>query len=350
MATNRSGGKVIRDPSAGGNDLCPCGSGKKFKQCCYDRQVSGQPPPGAREVLGELRKLVEGRSFGSLEELQSFTDRFMRQRNQAPLDEFHGLSPEQMHRILDFPFDSPELVTYAQVAGGDPKAPILTLFGLLAKAIGEQGLKPTATGNLPRNVCREAALAYWGDEAYRKETRFAGINKEDDFSGLHVTRLVAEQAGLIRKCRGRFILSRECRTLLDDHGPAGIYPRLLHSYARNYNWAYRDRYPDLGFIQHSFLFTLYLLNLNGGEWLPEVFYEDAFLRAFPRVLSEVAPTPYFTPEQTVRSCYTLRTLVNFTVFLGLAEVEPTTKELYNRHYRVRKRPLLAETVRFHISK
>jgi hypothetical protein len=39
--------------------------------------------------------------------------------------------------------------------------------------------------------------------------------------------------------------------------------------------------------------------------------------------------------------------VNFAAFLGLAEVEPTTKEPYHRDYRVRKRPLLAEAVRFH---
>jgi hypothetical protein len=50
----------------------------------------------------------------------------------------------------------------------------------LVTSNSEKGLKPTATGNLPRNVCREVASAYWGD--------------------------------------GRFILSRECRTLLADHG------------------------------------------------------------------------------------------------------------------------------------
>jgi ABC-type multidrug transport system fused ATPase/permease subunit len=31
--------------------------------------------------------------------------------------------------------------------------------------------------------------------------------------------------------------------------------------------------------------------------------EEEMLRAFPKVLSEVAPTPYSTPEKTVRSCY-----------------------------------------------
>lgn len=121
-----------RDSSPGRNDPCPCGSGRKFKKCCYDRQVFGEPPSEATEALEELRHLIEGQKFASLKELQAFTDRFMRQRNQVPLDDFQGLSPEQMHRILDFSVDSPELVTYAPVVAGDPNAPILTLFGLLS--------------------------------------------------------------------------------------------------------------------------------------------------------------------------------------------------------------------------
>ena len=332
----------------GRNDPCPCGSGRKYKNCCLEDRGSGSLPDGPAGVFAEIRQALQGRQFSSLEEVRSFTDRVMRQRNQASLDDFHGLSPEQMHRILVFPFDSPELVTYAPLVAPDSSAPILTLFGLLAEAIGEKGLKPTAKGNLPRDVCREAASAYWGDEAVREDGRFVHIGKEEDFSHLHVTRLVAELSGLIRKSRGCFILGRECRTLLADHGLCGIYPRLLRSYARDFNWAYRDGHPDLGIMQRSFLFTLYLLHLHGGDWQPEVFYEDAFLRAFPRVLSEVAPTPYSTPEKTVRSCYAWRALVNFAVFLGLAEVEPTTKDRYDGHYRVRKRPLLANAVRFHI--
>ena len=137
----------------GRNDPCPCGSGRKHKNCCLEDQGSGLHHDGPAGVFAEIRQALEGRQFSSLEELRAFTDRFMRQRNQASLDEFHGLSPEWMHRILVFPFDSPELVTYAPLVAPDSSAPILTLFGLLAEAIGEKGLKPTAKGNLPRNVC-----------------------------------------------------------------------------------------------------------------------------------------------------------------------------------------------------
>lgn len=44
----------------------------------------------------------------------------------------------------------------------------LYLFNLLVDAIGEQGLKATATGNLPRNFCRESALASPGEEEYQQ--------------------------------------------------------------------------------------------------------------------------------------------------------------------------------------
>jgi hypothetical protein len=45
------------------------------------------------------------------------------------------------------------------------------------------------------------ASAYWGDESIREDGRIVHIGKEEDFSHLHVTRLVAGLSGLIRKSR-----------------------------------------------------------------------------------------------------------------------------------------------------
>jgi hypothetical protein len=333
--------------TVGRNDPCPCGSGKKYKKCCLGKEAPARSDAPAG-VAGELRQALEGREFGSLAEAQAFAERFMSRRNRAPADDFAGLSPEQMFRFLNFPWDSPELVTLPAVVAGAAEAPIGRLFGLLAAAIGEAGLKPTATGNLPRNFCREAALTFWGEESFREKTRFRGINKEDDFPELHVTRLVGELAGLVRRYRGRFILSRECRRLLTEHGSAGLYPRLLQAYARDFNWSYRDRYPELEIIQRSFLFTLYLLQRYGDEERPHAFYEDAFLRAFPRALDEV-PSDYFFPaDSTVRGCFTLRALVNFAGFFGLATVVPITASIFCKDFRVQKLPLLAAAIRFHL--
>ena len=71
--------------------------------------------------------------------------------------------------------------------------------------------------------------------------------------------------------------------------------------------------------------------------------------SLPVVLNEVPPEPYIEPEKAFRSCYAWRTLVHFTGFLGLAEVEPITEERLCHQYRVRALPLLGEAVHFQFS-
>jgi hypothetical protein len=339
----------MKIPATGRNDPCPCGSGKKYKKCCLGKDESIASGHGAKGASSEQRQALEGRQFNSLEEVQAFDKHRTQQQNQRSLDEFHGLSPEQMYRLLYFPFASPQLVRFPEALDTTPSAPILTLFGLLVGTIGEQGLKPTAKGNLPQKFCREAALAYWGEQTYRQNTRFGGINREDDFPDLHVTRLVAELAGLIRKYKGRFILSRDCRALLAGDGLTALYPRLLRTYIEQFNWSYRDGYPELRLIQTAFLFTLYMLTRFGDTWQPHEFYEDSFLRAFPTVLDEIPSSPVFSPEEEIRSCYTWRTLVHFAGFLGLAAVEPVSEERFCHQYRVKALPLLHEALQFHLS-
>jgi hypothetical protein len=336
--------------SIGRNDPWPCGSGKKYKRCCMSYHAADTSPGNPlTEAKAEINKFIEGKQFSSQDDLQAQVQSFYQQRNQTPLDDFQGLSPEQMHRMLYFPFDTPRLVSFPQVLPTKTTAPAITLFSLLTEAIGQKGLKSTATGNLPQNFCREAAQTLWGQEKYRDRTKYAGINTETDFFELHIIRITATIAGLIRKYRSRFVLTKKCSVMLAGHGMDGIYPLLFAGYVRRFNWAYRDRYPELGFIQQSFLFSLYLLFRHGADWHPNTFYEDCFLKAFPMVIESVGSHPMSSPEETVRSCYTWRCLVNFAGFFGLAQVEPVSEDILNREYRIKKQPLLDQAVHFHFS-
>ena len=330
----------------GRNDPCPCGSGKKYKKCCLGQSEPAVPAVAGSAAMDEIRGLLQGRSFGSLKEAEAFVGWHMAKRNRSSLGDLEGLSPEQMHRLLYFPFDSPRLLTFPDVLEVEPDAPIIRLFSLLAAAIGEAGLKPTARGNLPRNFCREAALAYFGEEYYREVTRFAGINSETDFRDLHVARLVAEMAGLIRKYKGKFILSRKYRDLLTRRGLAGIYPCLFQAFVREFEWGYLDRYPDLPFIQTSFAFTLFMLAKYGNQPLPDTFYIEKYLRAFPSLLGEVPEISYTTPEKFVGGCYSHRTFTRFAEFMGLAEIERVGHRLFPDKILIRKTPLLEEVVKF----
>ncbi len=50
----------------GRNDPCPCGSGRKYKNCCLEDQGSGSPPEGPAGVFAEIRQALQGRQFSSL--------------------------------------------------------------------------------------------------------------------------------------------------------------------------------------------------------------------------------------------------------------------------------------------
>jgi hypothetical protein len=332
----------------GRNDPCPCGSGQKYKKCCLGKSESESFTGGTGGVTAELLEFLQGRSFRTMKEANAFVGWQISRQNRQGRADFDGLSPEQMTRILYSPFDSPNIATFAPVPDEASDAPLLRLFYLLTAAIGEDGLKPTATGNLPRNRCREIGLTYHGEDGYREATRFGGINTEPDFPELHVTRLVAELAGLIRKYKGKFILSKHCRQLLADGGAGAMYPILFEAFVRRYEWGYQDRYPEFPFIQSSFLFTLLLLSRYGDEPRPESFYVDRYLKAFPMLLQEAPEIGYQTPEQFVGRCYSLRTLERFAEFLGLVAIERIGERILPDEIKVRKLPLLDRVVRFNL--
>ncbi len=247
----------------GRNDPCPCGSGKKFKHCCLRKGDGEQRSGPAQAIADEIAMAAAERPFESLEELNAFTAELANERNRWALAEFCGLSPEQMTHLLYAPFDSPETVRFVADIQPGLEVEIMRIFFALVEAIGESGLKATATGNLPLKFCKALAQQLQEDADDSRPLRIGGIRSETDLEQLHCTRLVAELAGLVRKYRGHFVLTRKCKDLLSRQDNGGIYLELFRSYTTKFSWAYRDLYPQADIIQHSFLYTLFLLNAFG---------------------------------------------------------------------------------------
>lgn len=324
----------------GRNSPCPCGSGKKYKQCCIEKRSIGQI------VLDDIAEAAEERDFSSMEELNAFAKQRMEVQNRRSLAEFCGLSPEQMYRLLHTPFTAPETVHFATDAESTEKSGIMRVFIPLVEAIGESGLKTTAKGNLPLKFCRAMAEQLSQQDNGILSMRLGGISSEVDLDQLHCTRLTAQFAGLIRKYRGKFVLTRKYRDMLAQKNNGGIYLALFKAYATQFNWAYRDGYPEAPIVQHSFLYTLFLLGLFGEIERPQRFYEDKFLSAFPMALEMFPETSYSTTEDSARRCYFLRSLERFAVYFGLAEFSSTSGELFREKCQVRKTTLLDRFVSF----
>ena len=93
----------------------------------HDNETTQRNP--ARAVSDEIREVLQGKALATLEEANVFIAAYMQQRNQRPMADFQGLSSEQMHRFIAFPFDSPHLVTFADAPEESLTAPIMRLSG-----------------------------------------------------------------------------------------------------------------------------------------------------------------------------------------------------------------------------
>jgi hypothetical protein len=300
-----------------------------------------------QDVKDDVHDLLDGNTFGSVEEVQAFFDQYSQQQNIASVDEFHGLSPDQMHRFLYMPFDSPELVTFKRALPIEPQSQAAFLLNMLIEEIGEEGIKLTAKGNLGQKLCQKAGEVYF---ALYPAPFPSGrpIRTETNFEPLHVIRLTAQLAGLLRKYKGRLMLTKGCSKSFEQTGLRELYLPLMHAYIRKFNWPYRDGYDEVGFIQQSFLFSLYLLSKYGESWRPDTFYSDNFLRAFPMILQEIEPRPYASPKDTLRRVYSVRVLHRFAGFFGLADIEQVSTDPIDPEYRIRATGLLDEVLTWNV--
>lgn len=327
------------------NDPCPCGSGKKFKKCCMD-QKNIDP---LQDLKADIHNLIGGRQFGSMEEVQAVLNDYNRRRNTTPSEDFHGLSPEQMHRFLHFPFESPDLVHYSDQIAIEPESKAALLLSNLVERIGEGGVKLTAKNNLGLKLCQDIAASY----LERYDDRFLHsikIRSEENFEGLNTVRLTAQLGGLLRITRGRLFLSNQCKEALISGGMKKFYPLFFNAYVCKFNWGFLDRYESLEIIQQSFLFTLYLLHQYGTDWCPAAYYADSFAQAFPLSLKDVEERAYETPTETLRRVYILRSLERFADFFGLVELKSDSDTSYKREYQVRATGLLDALLQFGIGR
>ena len=75
----------------GGNYLCPCGSGKMYKQCCLGKEAPAGMESLTKALLNEIKEEVEKRHFSSTDELNIFIRDFMQGANQESNEDFYGL-------------------------------------------------------------------------------------------------------------------------------------------------------------------------------------------------------------------------------------------------------------------
>jgi len=74
----------------GRNDPCPCGSGKKFKQCCQQRQASPETRPSAAQIATAIRTALSHQHAGRFSQAEAIYHQILQVAPANP-DALHSL-------------------------------------------------------------------------------------------------------------------------------------------------------------------------------------------------------------------------------------------------------------------
>ncbi|MGC9329874.1 MAG: hypothetical protein ACP5I1_19725, partial [Candidatus Hinthialibacter sp.] len=118
-----------------------------------------------KELADQIRSTVQSREFGSIEELNAVMSEVMMGHNRQPQDDMGGLSPEQVHYLIDFDWDDSR--SAFQLNQAIPieevlNTPIIHDFRAFLGGIIEEGgsIKTTNSGNLNRQFVQNMIEAF----------------------------------------------------------------------------------------------------------------------------------------------------------------------------------------------
>jgi hypothetical protein len=308
----------------GRNDPCPCGSGLKYKKCCFLRGGFSEESNLASEALGTIKKEIGENFSGSLDELRDKIQLQQERMNRKSLEDFHGLSAEQMQSVLRSPF---EVTGFAKFNPRPhiPQAPYWILMDCLLQELENNPIKATKIGNFNVKFCKATWNHYLENVDIDEWQKRALINSEEKFNDLHCMRLILKISGFLKKRKDQYTLTKKAVETLKKQGREGFFYAMLEAYCREFNWGYQDHYEeDLAIIQRSFLFSLFLLFKAGDKFHTVNSYVDSLVTAFPAIYHEfgpIDPEAHETPQKTIERAYCIRFMESFCWGFGLVELD-----------------------------
>jgi hypothetical protein len=86
----------------GRNELCPCGSGKKFKRCCLQKQMSATSAPSFSWMDDEGIHLLEPGTPPSPEQLKKMTEEYQKRIRKSSMwnEMVRDFGKEEAERLL----------------------------------------------------------------------------------------------------------------------------------------------------------------------------------------------------------------------------------------------------------
>ena len=327
----------------GRNDPCPCGSGKKYKHCCFNAAKQQSV-----EINDELSHILATNPSLTIEDLNVVAQHKMGDLNHRPIDDFCGLSPTLMSNWLYAPLNELDLINI-QVPADLTSSPVMQYLSLIIDEAMEQGgsFKLTPKGNLPTKIVKKASellpkFSLSKYETINSMSEFIGSN-EDKFNALHYTRVLADLAGIFYKKSGRLHIRKTAQKQFQTAGVNAFFLPMLEATIKEYNWGYFDGWSDAVELSPFVFFMLWRVQSHGS--LERLIQEVE--TAFPDILKQVPNTDYDLMQDTFAYMVESRFINRFLGFWGFAILNPRVYEQGKKLLReIEVLPLFHQTFKF----
>ncbi|MBN2619212.1 MAG: SEC-C domain-containing protein [Spirochaetales bacterium] len=340
----------------GRNDLCPCGSGKKYKKCCMENgniipfpskknsitdltsmEKYGEycdfaiknnlPIPtyneffgeinSATEALGDFNNEISNMSFNSEEELKNYFDNYMNKQNNTPIEDFLGLTSTQMNNIINLGLnDNKDICTINSLTYNDIKDVLVIKCAVIFMNIlleNQGNMLLTSTGNMGVKFCREFVKRLHGLNVLPKH-----INSEYDVPLITLVKILLVTNQSIDLLKTKVKITTKGEALLTNNDKlTELFYGSFHFFIDRYNWLLDFDFPEeCSIIQDTALFSLLILHKKGNKPynMNELF--STYKIAFP-MLEEVDDMYY---SNITEIAYEIMFVKEFCIIFGLLEV------------------------------
>lgn len=259
----------------------------------------------------------------SIEELNKLVGEYQRKINSNPLDDFDGLSPEQMNPLLYAPFTPEAILQFRKdIDAHVNKAPFFKLSELLLHEIKQAGqLKLTVNGNLPVRICEllcSQNLIHWPYMKFVKRIR------EEEIPYLWPLKQYLLDQGLVKKRNNALSLTKNGKNLLE--GPQDIrFIQIFNYLTCRFHWGNFYHLQDEGkYGQFGWAYSLVLLSKYGARPQKSEFYSLKLIRAFEKELWDAQQQGKEDKViQEYHQAYEVRFFECFADWFGLINIERT---------------------------
>ncbi len=362
----------------GRNEPCPCGSGRKYKNCCLEKenrieamkknfpgeddikkyeefadnwdrtkgpvpsymQYKGEPN-AATSSMSDLQSKMAEMDFKSLEEVQAFVNREMNAANNTPREEFLGITSSQMHLLTRNFFaansglvELNENINPALLEELSVIKQSVYLLNILSET--DSGIKSTERGNFPRNLTQEFYKLFIekGDISPRVPS------KEEDVPELIKLRFFLTDSGLMKKQHNRFGLTKKGRELHNNLNVYRLYSMIFFYFSDRLNWLSGTRYPDeFEYVQSSLVFGLYILKRRASDFITGEEIAGIYKAAFPEMVKKIDSGYNFS---IFTSGFRMLFLEEYARYLGLVERQGKLWDFGEEKAQFRTTPLFRE--------